>query len=62
MNWNDPNAKSRQEVRDEKEERDSQDYVEMCHKVKAERDAAGLPDSPIIVCAEAAKRLRAANP
>lgn len=62
MKWNDPEAKTPQEVRDEKEERDDQAYAEMYDVVMAEREAAGLSNSPIIVCAEARRRLRAANP
>jgi hypothetical protein len=62
MKWNDPNAKSLQEVRDEKSERDDQAFADMYEVVMAEREAAGLSHSPTIVCAEARRRLRAANP
>lgn len=62
MKWNDPEAKSRQEVRDEKQERDEDAYTAMCETVRLEREADGLSDAPIVVCAEAMRRLRAANP
>lgn len=62
MNWNDPEAKSAQEVRDEKDERDEEAFAAMYEQVRAERAAAGLSDAPIMVVAEAKRRLRAANP
>ena len=37
-------------------------YAAMCETVRLEREAAGLSDAPIVVCAEAMRRLRAANP
>lgn len=39
MIWNDPNAKTRQEVRDEKEARDQQAYDNMCAVVESELTA-----------------------
>jgi hypothetical protein len=47
------------ERRDLEDEREAEEYAEVYELVRAERQAAGKADSPIIICAEAAKRLRA---
>ena len=46
------------ERRDIKEEADDELFAAEYAKVKAERQAAGKADSPIVVCAETMKRLR----
>jgi len=48
------------ERRDLADEREAEEYAAMYETVRQERQAAGKADSPIIICAEAAKRLRAA--
>ena len=49
------------ERRDLADEREAEQYAAMYDTVRQERQAAGKADSPIIICAEAAKRLRAAG-
>ena len=47
------------ERRDLADEREAEAYAAMYELVRAERQAAGKADSPIVVCAEAMRRLRA---
>lgn len=46
------------ESRDLKEEREDEEYAAMYEKVRAEREAAGKNDAPIMVCAETMRRLK----
>jgi len=62
MKWNDPESKTPQEVRDAKEERDDEAFAAMYETVAAERAAQGNANAPIMIVAEAKRRLRAANP
>ena len=61
MKWNDPEAKSRQEVRDEKQERDAQEHTEMCDFLRENWIpwCANFKPDESEISREATRRLRA---
>ncbi len=63
MTWNDPNAKTPQEVADEKRERDTEAYFDMLKTVAEEWAPAYAPFRPDgrAVHEEAVRRLREKN-